>query len=249
MKLRQWVAGLFVTTVLLLLVACNSSNDTTPTTAVTTAAPITTVATTTMPTTIPTTMPTTTAETTQVTTTTAETTTATVTTTTSVQTTAPVEPEIFEFTPLTGETVDTGSIRAIRPDGWNYVPLRDYFSEDENAISPNNLFLMKGSDDNLDSYPFISITFYGEDNKFFMTLEEEKKYYGETPDDVKDIAFILGDDTWVGFSFKIGSDGEELVLRNQSTSVYTVAVRTKDTLGSVSLTDDDVLTILSTIEH
>ena len=159
------------------------------------------------------------------------------------------ELEIVSYTPSTGEAVDTGSIRAVCPEGWTFIPRKDYFSSEENALDPNNLFLMKGGSDTLEPNPFVSITFYGANNVFFMTLEEEKKFYGDGPDSLTDISFRLGEDVWVGFSFTVGTTGEEVVLRNQSTQAYTVGIRVKDINGSISLTEDDVMTILSSIQY
>ena len=269
MRRRKWMAGLLAATLLLLTVAC-SGNNTAPTTAEqTTTAPVTTAE--------PVTTPEAVAETTTVTATTAAETTpaptmsAAVTTesettaaTTEAETAAtletttepaatevptttgvPVNLGTVTFTPSAGELVDTGSIRAICPNGWNYIPHRDYFSEDENAINKNNLYLMKEGTDSMDPYPFVTIMFFGKNNNFFMPLEEEKNFYNN----VTDVSFTLGEDVWEGFSFIVAPGTEEAVLRKKSTNAFTVGVRLKDTNGTVSLDDADVLTILSSIDY
>ena len=149
------------------------------------------------------------------------------------------------FEPIAGEVVSAGNISAVCPEGWFFVPIRDIFSEVADATDPNKLRLIKGTDDDWASVPNVVISFYGAGTSL-SSYAEQKTYY----DTVVDVnPFTIGDEVWEGISYNLGETSTEVLISKVNDGSYQVTVGTVTNGGSVSLTDADIQTILSSISY
>ena len=149
------------------------------------------------------------------------------------------------FDPVPGEISDAGNIRAICPEGWFSVPVRDFFSDKDDALTPDKVRLIKGTDDDWAQVPYIVITFLGTNHRP-MSLDEQKEYYDTTADLEP---FMIGTDIWEGFSYAVGDSKVEAIIRKRNDPAFDVLVILQDKEETISLTDADVQTILSTIHY
>ena len=146
------------------------------------------------------------------------------------------------FEPVAGEVVDAGKISAICPDGWFFVPTKDFFSDVPDAMDPSKLRLLKGTDDDWANVPSINIAFYSENN-INLSYAEEKLHY-DTAVDIN--PFTIGTDVWEGISFL---DGAQALISIQGVGAFNVSLVLEGSSDSISFTDADVLTILSSISY
>ena len=161
----------------------------------------------------------------------------------------PIDGETLIVTSVGGEAVSVGNVSAICPEGWHLIPRIDYFSDEPDATDPNHLYLAKGSNDGYASVPFVSLMYYGEGYDFGMTIGEEKSYFVESIGGLTDVAFELDGEVWEGFIFPIGATDEEYYLRNRGNDVCALGIRSKSDSGEIALTDDDVLTIIASLQY
>ena len=166
------------------------------------------------------------------------------TTTKQTTTTVPASPAV-PFDPVAGQIIDAGNIRAVCPEGWYNLPVRDFFSDKQDALDLSALHFQKFSDDTLTNLPFVSIQYYGEDADF-MPFEEQMKYYDAaeyiTP-------FTVGDTVWEGLIYSLGDNVVEATISHQGSGVISVLVRLEGSGKAIAFTDDDLQTILTSIDY
>ena len=146
------------------------------------------------------------------------------------------------FNAVPGEKINAGNISAICPEGWFNIPKFDIFAS-EGTPDVNKLVFNKGTDDNYSNLPFISITFYGKDN-VPMSYESQMEYYDTA---VALEPFMIKDQIWEGFTYKVGENVEEAVISIVGNGEFNVLVRLKGEGETITLSDADVQTILSSI--
>ena len=149
------------------------------------------------------------------------------------------------FDPVAGELVDAGNIRAICPEGWISVPVRNYLSDDLDAVDPDALSFYKGAEDSLVSTPYIVATFYGIHNE--LTDYETQKMFFDAVDDIE--PFMIGTDIWEGISYNLGDSITEAIISKRGYGAFDVMIRLEGGGETISFTDADVQTILTSIEY
>ena len=150
------------------------------------------------------------------------------------------------FDPVPGELADAGNIRAICPDGWFFVPVRDLFSDEAGALDSNKVRFMKGTDDDWASVPYIVITFLGL-NRVKMPYSVQKEYYGSSATDIE--PFMIGTDVWEGLTYNVGDMSVEAVISKVGVADFDVLIVLETGGKTISFADADVQTILSTIDY
>jgi len=152
---------------------------------------------------------------------------------------------VVEFDPVAGKTVDAGNVSATCPEGWYNMPVQDYFSDVEGALDPNGLKLQKDTDDEWTYGPAVIVNFYGEDNEI-MSYDLQKDFF----DSAVDVEpFTVGDKVWHGIQYNMGEDILEANISVKGSGAVEVLLILEGEGRSISLTDPDVLTILSSIRH
>ena len=152
---------------------------------------------------------------------------------------------VVEFDPVAGETINAGNVSATCPEGWYNMPVRDYFSDVEDALDPGSLKFQKDTDDEWSYGPAIIVSFFGTDHEM-MSYDTLKGFYDEAVD-VE--AFTVGDDVWHGIQYNIGDDILEATISVKGNGAVEVLLVLEGEGRSISLTDPDVLTVLSSIKY
>ena len=148
------------------------------------------------------------------------------------------------FEPVTGELIDTGVIQAICPDGWYNIEVYDYFSEPA-GIDTSMLRFQKFSDDRWSNLPFVSISFFGT-SSYNMSYEDQLGYY----DNAKLLQpFMIEDTVWEGLTYPLGDSVVEVLISPQNVDEFSVLIQLEGYGEVITLEDDDVLTILTSIRY
>lgn len=143
-----------------------------------------------------------------------------------------------------GETFDVGNYTVLAPEGWKAFPVQDIWSDDVNAMDPDQVNIVKGGETDLDmlSKPMIQIVHYEPD----YTLMSAKDYY-ENAEDVAPIT--AGSLTWEGFSSTdiMGNPMVILTAKAPDGHQYQASLFYQTDAGSYQLTDADLLAILASV--
>lgn len=147
---------------------------------------------------------------------------------------------------ITGEVYDAGNVSALVPDGWKAFPVSDMWSEEEGAMDPYQLNIIKGGQSDLDmlSKPYIQIVGYEPDS-----MGVPSKDFYDAAEDVDPIT--TGGLTWEGFRATGMLDSSFIILWTTNADGYQfqVTVYDKTDNGNISLTDADVQAILGSITN
>ena len=143
----------------------------------------------------------------------------------------------------TGTVYDTGAMKLTVAPGWKAFPVADVFAEEADATNPNALSVIKGGKSDADTFtkPYIYITYFDPDT---YGVAPDKEFY----DDVVDLEPIeLENHTYTGFSCT--SFGYELSILwlEEGEHQFQVAVYTNQEDGQISLTDEDLLSMLNSL--
>ncbi len=152
---------------------------------------------------------------------------------------APAKPE-----DVTGETYDTGTFQALVPTGWKAFAVPDVFADEDDAMDPDNLRIIKGGETDMDvfSKPYIQLSFYGEDTSLWTP---SKDFYDEG-EDLEPIT--VGGMEWKGFKAKSLGDAIIILWTEGETIQYQASIFPEASKGTISLEDADVLAILASVQ-
>ena len=156
------------------------------------------------------------------------------------------EPADDTPTQIVGETYDAGNVSAFIPTGWKAFPVSDIWSEDANAMDPDQMNIVKGGETDFDilSKPYIQIIHYEPESMLTPTKEIYENVVDLEP-------VVSGALTWEGFSCDdfLGNPLTILWTTNADGHQFQLNVFCKTAEGEFSLTDADVLSILSSITN
>lgn len=139
---------------------------------------------------------------------------------------------------------DAGSFSAKIPDGWKAFAVKDMFSEEPDALNPNQLQICKGGETEFDlfSKPYIQFDCYAPD---YTMMRPSKDLY-DNGQDLEPI--VAGDYTWEGFTGESGDNKLALLFLELEDGHSFQATVWYDVNGTAfSLSDADVLEILSSV--
>lgn len=143
-----------------------------------------------------------------------------------------------------GETFDVGNYTVLVPEGWKAFPVKDFWSDDENAVDVDQVNIVKGGETDLDvlSKPMIQIVHYEPD----YILLSARDYY-ENTEDVAPIS--VGALTWEGFSAEdlYGAPMVILTAKAPDGHQYQASLFYQTDAGSYQLTDAGLLAILASV--
>lgn len=143
-----------------------------------------------------------------------------------------------------GETFDGGNISILVPDGWMAFHGTDVFKDYDEGYNPNVINIGKGVEKELDlfSKPYIQIEFYPSDKTM-------SKPYKELYTDVKDLDPITyGKYTFNAFTAKSSDIPIAQLWTEGDQDQLMLSIWTENGGEKISLDDDDVKSILSSIE-
>ena len=143
-----------------------------------------------------------------------------------------------------GTLYDTGSFSVFVPEGWTASAVPDIWAEEEGAIDPNSIRLIKGGSSDLDlfTHPYIQLDFHGEDS---ILWTPEKDWY----DDGEDLEPTTLDGlTWKGFTATSLGAPLAVLWTEGEVIQYQANVFLSASQGEISLEDRDVRAILASVE-
>lgn len=147
--------------------------------------------------------------------------------------------------PAESETFDAGNFSAAVPQGWKAFASQDLFSEEENAVNPNQLSICKGGETEFDlfSKPYIQFDYYGPDREM---MRPSKDLYQESAD-LEPIT--AGDYTWEGFTAVSGGNKLAILFTEvgEGEHQYQATLWYEVNGTAFALTDADVLEILASV--
>jgi hypothetical protein len=146
---------------------------------------------------------------------------------------------------IKGEVFDAGNVSAFVPEGWAAFPVADMWSDDEDAMDPDQVQICKDAKSEWDlfSKPYIAIMYYGEDTDL---IAPDSSWYEEA-EDIEDIK--LSNLTWKGFT-AVSLDMPMAILwaDDGAGNQYEVTIYLKTAEAEIALDDADVLAILESIK-
>ena len=138
---------------------------------------------------------------------------------------------------------DTGIIKVLVPDGWKAFDVKDMWAEEENALDPKQLQIYKGAETETDMFGKcgMNINYYPPGTTFVSA----KSFY----DDVKDIdSFEKAGYSWSGYTCSSAGYEYTILEGNKGEEDLQVSIITKAGDNTMSIDDEDVQSILDSIE-
>jgi hypothetical protein len=146
---------------------------------------------------------------------------------------------------IEGEVFDAGNVSALVPKGWAAFPVADMWSDEEDAMDPDQVQICKGAESEWDlfSKPYIAIVYYGADTDL---MAPDSSWYDEAKD-IDDIK--LSNLTWKGFT-AVSFDMPMAILwaDDGAGNEYQATIYLETSDAEISLEDADVLAILESIK-
>lgn len=140
-------------------------------------------------------------------------------------------------------TYDVGDFTVAVPDGWKAIAVTDAFGADLTASKTDTIRICKGATSDFDimTKPYAEIVVW---TKKQGTMPPKTAY--KTTEDLE--AFSTGEHNWTGYSAETAM-GKKLVILWEDTGdiQYQVNIWTETDSDKISLEDDDVKKILSSI--
>ncbi len=146
-----------------------------------------------------------------------------------------------EGTDVSGKTYEVGEFSLLLPDGWLEIPFINVSSEDKEILTDSISVYKNAPDENsIFSYPGITVTI----NSAESPPTDAKSMY----DDAEDIEPItIGDLQWTGFESDNSGYPIIQMYAEDGDYIFTVIVATERAQGSISLSDSDVVAVISSI--
>ena len=145
---------------------------------------------------------------------------------------------------IDGELCDAGNVTMLVPKGWTAYPETDVFAEEDDALDPDVMNLVKGGTSEYDLFvkPYVRIVYSGPSE---LMLEPDSGWY----DNVEELEpFTTGEHLWNGFSCE--SMGVPLVILwcEEGAVQYQATLSVGSDDDTIAVTDADVQTILASVE-
>ena len=144
---------------------------------------------------------------------------------------------------ITGTPHDTGVIKVSVPEGWLAIDVHDMWSDDPNAIDPDQLQIAKGatSKDDLWGCCYLQINYSGPGT----IMASAKDYY----DNVVDIApFEAAGYSWTGYECESMGYKYTIIEGKKGEEQLQVAVLKNSGDKTINFEDEDVQYIINSIE-
>lgn len=147
---------------------------------------------------------------------------------------------------ITGETFDAGNFTVLVPTDWKAFPVADMWSDEENAVDPDQVNVVKGGESEFDTLtkPVIQIVHYEPDSM----INPSPDFY----DDVTTVdAFKAGELSWEGFS-TVDFSGNAMTLiwtTNAAGHGFQATLFANSEDAKIAVTDADVLAVLGSVAN
>lgn len=138
---------------------------------------------------------------------------------------------------------DTGVFTVSLPDGWTAVAVEDKLQKYDGVTDPEQLYIVKGGTkaEDIFSYPYIWVSYYKDAN----TFASAKSMYQDSQD-IEPLQ--IGARTWEGYKYtSSGYPGTSLTCREDG-SLWACLFVLENNGKSISVQDEDVKTILSSLK-
>lgn len=138
---------------------------------------------------------------------------------------------------------DTGMFTVSLPDGWTAVAVEDKLQKYDGVTDPEQLYIIKGGTKTEDifSYPYIWVSYYKDAN----TFASAKSMYQDSQDlDPMQI----GSRTWEGYKYTSSGYPGTCLTCKQDGSLWACLFVLENGKRSISIQDEDVKTILSSLK-
>lgn len=142
-----------------------------------------------------------------------------------------------------GQLYDAGNVTVLAPDGWKAFPETDVFAEEEGAMNPNVLNIIKGGKTEADMFikPYVRINYFGPD---ILMGKPDASWY----EDVKDIdPFTAGEHEWYGFTCDSLGTALAIVWCEEGDFQYQASITLGSGSDTISTEDADVRAILASV--